>query len=118
MSSILVTRKLPSSILSKLEPVGSIDLYSADGAMPHEELIARVADKDAVVCMLTDRIDRGVIDAASHLKIAANVAVGHNNVDVAYARSKGVIVTNTPDVLTESVADFTWALILAVSRRL
>ena len=118
MSSILVTRKLPSSVLAKLEPVGSIDLYSADGAMPHEELIARVADKDAVVCMLTDRIDRGVIDAASRLKIAANVAVGHNNVDVAYARSRGVIVTNTPDVLTESVADFTWALILAVTRRL
>ena len=118
MSNILVTRKLPSSILSKLEPVGTVELYADDGTMPHEELIARVADKDAVVCMLTDRIDRAVIDAASRLKVAANVAVGYNNVDVAYAKSRGVIVTNTPDVLTESVADFTWALILAVTRRL
>jgi glyoxylate reductase len=118
MPSILVTRKLPSSILSRLEAVGAVDLYSAEGTMPHEELIARVADKDAVVSMLTDRIDRSVIDAASQLKIAANVAVGYNNVDVPYARSKGVIVTNTPDVLTDSVADFTWALILAITRRL
>jgi lactate dehydrogenase-like 2-hydroxyacid dehydrogenase len=118
MPSILVTRKLPSSILSKLEAVGSVELYSEDGVMPHQELIARVTDKHAVVSMLTDRIDRDVIDAAGRLKIAANVAVGYNNVDVAYARSKGIIVTNTPDVLTESVADFTWALILAVTRRL
>ena len=118
MPSILVTRKLPSSILSRLEAVGTVDLYSAEGTMPHEELIARVADKDALVAMLTDRIDRSVIDAAGRLKIAANVAVGYNNVDVPYAKSKGVIVTNTPDVLTDSVADFTWALILAISRRL
>jgi glyoxylate reductase len=116
--SILVTRKLPSSILSRLEAAGAVDLYSAEGTMPHEELIARVADKDAVVTMLTDRIDRSVIDAASRLKIAANVAVGYNNVDVPYAKSKGIIVTNTPDVLTDSVADFTWALILAITRRL
>ena len=118
MPNILVTRKLPSSIVSRLEPVGSVEVYSGDGTMPHEELLARVADKDAVVCMLTDRIDKSVIDAAARLKIAANVAVGYNNVDVPYAKSKGVIVTNTPDVLTESVADFTWALILAITRRL
>jgi glyoxylate reductase len=118
MSRILVTRKLPSSILSKLEPVGEVDLFSGDGSMPHDELVARVVDKDAIVCMLTDRIDRSVIDAGTSLKVAANVAVGYNNVDVAYARSKGVVITNTPDVLTDSVADFTWALILAVTRRL
>jgi glyoxylate reductase len=118
VASILVTRKLPSSVLSRLEAVGTVDLYSDDGTMPHEELIARVAGADALVCMLTDRIDRSVIDAATRLKIAANVAVGYNNVDVPYARSRGLIVTNTPDVLTESVADFTWALILAITRRL
>ena len=118
MPNILVTRTLPSSIVSRLEPVGSVEVYSGDGTMPHEELLARVADKDAVVCMLTDRIDKSVIDAAARLKIAANVAVGYNNVDVPYAKSRGVIVTNTPDVLTESVADFTWALILAITRRL
>ena len=118
MPSILVTRKLPSSVLAKLEPVGTVELYAEGGVMPHDELIARAADKDALVCMLTDQIDRAVLDAATRLKVAANVAVGYNNVDVPYAKSKGVIVTNTPDVLTESVADFTWALILAVTRRL
>jgi glyoxylate reductase len=118
MPSILVTRKLPSSILSKLDPVGAVELYSDDGAMPHDELVERIADKDAVVSMLTDRIDRTVLDAADRLKVAANVAVGYNNIDVGYAKAKGVIVTNTPDVLTQSVADFTWALILAVTRRL
>jgi glyoxylate reductase len=118
MPSILVTRKLPSSVLAKLEPVGTVELYAEGGVMPHDELIARAAGKDALVCMLTDQIDRAVLDAATRLKVAANVAVGYNNVDVPYAKSKGVIVTNTPDVLTESVADFTWALILAVTRRL
>ena len=117
MPTILVTRTLPSSILSKLESVGTVDLY-AEGTMPHQELVARIADKDAAVCMLTDRIDIGVLDAAQRLRVVANVAVGFNNIDVRYARSKGVIVTNTPDVLTESVAHFTWALILAITRRL
>jgi glyoxylate reductase len=118
MTKILVTRTLPSSILSRLEPVGSVDLFSGEGTMPHRELVERIADKDAVVCMLTDRVDRDVIEAASRLRIAANVAVGYNNIDVAHAASRGVVVTNTPDVLTESVADFTWALILAITRRL
>ena len=118
MSAILVTRKLPNSVISKLETAGAVDLYTGDAAMPVDELKSRVADADALVCLLTDPIDRSVIDAAPKLKIVANVAVGYNNVDVAYARSRGIVVTNTPDVLTESVADFTWALILAITRRL
>jgi glyoxylate reductase len=116
--STLVTRRLPSSVLAKLEAAGRLDLYTGDAAIPADELRARLANKDALVCLLTDTIDRSVIDAAPALKVIANVAVGFNNVDVAYARSRGVVVTNTPDVLTESVADFTWALILAITRRL
>ena len=81
-------------------------------------MCARLADKDALVCVLTDSIDRGVIDTAPKLRIVANVAVGYNNIDVVYARSRGIEVTNTPDVLTQSVADFTWALILSITRRL
>jgi glyoxylate reductase len=118
MSAILVTRKLPSSVLAKLESVADVDLYTGDAAIPPNELSARVVGKDALVCLLTDAIDRTVIDAAPTLKAIANVAVGYNNIDVAYARSRGIVVTNTPDVLTESVADFTWALILAITRRL
>jgi glyoxylate reductase len=118
MNSILVTRKLPSSVLSKLETVGDVDLYAGDLAMPPGELRSRVVGKRAVVSMFTEQIDKAVLDAGTDLQIVANVAVGYNNIDVAYARSRGVIVTNTPDVLTGSVADFTWALILAITRRL
>jgi glyoxylate reductase len=113
----LVTRKLPSSVLDKLRRIGELDLYTGDAAIPADELRARIADKDAVVCLLTDRIDRTVIDAAPKLKVIANVAVGYNNVDIPYARSRHIVVTNTPGVLTESVADFTWAMILAITRR-
>jgi glyoxylate reductase len=118
MPSILVTRRLPSSVLSKLNAIGSVELYAGDAAIPRTELLARIADKDALVCLLTDPVDREVIDAAPALKIVANVAVGFNNVDVPYARARGIVVTNTPDVLTEAVADFTWAMILAITRRL
>ena len=116
--NILVTRTLPSSVLGKLEAVGTLEVYSGDGVISYEELRKRVVGKDAIVCMLTERIDKGVLDAGSTLKVVANVAVGFNNIDVAYAKSRGVVATNTPDVLTDSVADFTWALILAVTRRL
>jgi glyoxylate reductase len=118
MPSILVTRKLPASVLAKLHDIGDVDLYTGDAAIPPDELRARLAGRDALVCLLTDRVDRPIIDAAPALKIIANVAVGFNNVDVPYARARGIVVTNTPDVLTESVADFTWSLILAITRRL
>ena len=118
MRRILVTRKLHASVLAKLEAAGDVDLYAGDVAISAADLRARIADKDALVCLLTDAIDRAAIDAAPGLKIIANVAVGYNNIDVAYARSRGVEVTNTPDVLTESVADLTWAMILAITRRL
>ena len=118
MTKILITRRLPSSVIQKLEATADVDLYTGEAAIPAGELRARIADKDALVCLLTDAVDRSVIDAAPALKAIANVAVGYNNIDVAYAKSRGIVVTNTPDVLTESVADFTWALILAITRRL
>jgi glyoxylate reductase len=76
-----------------------------------------VQGKQALICLLTDTIDRAVIDAGRDLRIVANVAVGFNNIDVAAARERGIAVTNTPDVLTEASADFTWALILGITRR-
>jgi glyoxylate reductase len=118
MPSILVARKLPASVLSRLEAVGEVDLYTGEGAIPPGELQSRIKGKHALVSMLTEQVDKNLIDAADDLKIVANVAVGYNNIDVAYARSRGIVVTNTPDVLTEAVADFTWALILAITRRL
>ena len=118
MSLVLVTRKLPSSVLAKLRERADVDLYTGEAPIPPDELRARASDKEAIVCLVTDVIDRAVLDAAPKLKVVANVAVGYNNIDAVYAKSKGVVVTNTPDVLIDSVADFTWALILAVTRRL
>ena len=86
--------------------------------MPHDELVARVAGKQAIVSMITDAIDRQVIEAGTALKVIANAAVGYNNIDVAAARERGIIVTNTPGVLTDATADLTWALILGITRRI
>jgi glyoxylate reductase len=117
--AVLVTRRLPSSVISKLEEVFDVDLYTGGGAISREELLRRVAGKDALICLLTDSIDAAVLDAAGpSLKVVANVAVGYNNIDVAACRERNIVVTNTPDVLTNACADFTWALILAVTRRL
>jgi glyoxylate reductase len=118
VASVLVTRKLPASVIATLEAVADVDIHGSDVPLTAEELRRRAAGKDAVVCMLTDAVDAALLDAAPTLKIVANVAVGYNNIAVAEARARGVIVTNTPDVLTDSVADFTWALILAITRRL
>jgi glyoxylate reductase len=116
--TILVTRRLPSSVLHKLRAVADLDVYAGDAAMSPDELRARVAGAVALVSLPTDDVDRSVIDAAPDLKVIANLAPGFTNIDVPYATSRGVVVTITPDVLTESVADFTWALILAITRRL
>jgi len=116
---VLVTRKLPSRVISRLEHECEVDLYVGDAAISKEELLRRVAGKEAIVCLLTDTIDAAVLDAAGpQLKIVANVAVGYNNIDVAACRARGIAVTNTPDVLTNACADFTWGLILAITRRL
>jgi glyoxylate reductase len=117
MPKILVTRKLPAAVLARLQAHAEVDVHADASSISGEELRDRIADKDALVCMLTDRIDAPVIDAARQLKVIANVAVGYNNIDLARARSRGVVVTNTPDVLTESVANLTWVMILAITRR-
>jgi glyoxylate reductase len=101
-----------------LEAACDVDRYDHAGAIAPEELVARVAGKQALLCLLTDRVDRAVLDAGRELKVIANIAVGYNNIDVPAARERGIVVTNTPDVLTEASADFTWALILGITRRL
>lgn len=119
MPRTLVTRKLPSSVIARLEAVSEVDLYTGSAAISREELLQRAAGVDAIVCLLTDTIDAAVLDAAGpQLKVVANVAVGYNNIEIAACRARGIAVTNTPDVLTNACADFTWALILAITRRL
>jgi len=115
---ILVTRALPSSVMARLETTCEVNRFAGEGSMPREELIARLAGKQALVSMVTDTVDAAAIEAGTELRLIANVAVGYNNVDVAAARARGIVVSNTPDVLTDATADFTLALILAVTRRL
>ena len=104
--------------MARLDAACEVDRFAGDGPMPRDEMMARLAGKQALVSMVTDTVDAAVIEAGSELRLIANVAVGYNNVDVAAARARGIVVTNTPDVLTDATADFTLALILAVTRRL
>jgi glyoxylate reductase len=113
---VLLTRRVPSSILEKLE--AACDVQLEESPLTPEQLRDRVRDKQGLVCVLTDRVDEALLDGAPELKIVANIAVGYDNIDVPAAARHGVVVTNTPDVLTEATAELTWALILAAARRI
>jgi glyoxylate reductase len=104
--------------MARLEAACDVERLDETGNPSHDDLVRRVAGKQALLSMVTDLVDRAVIDAGTDLRIIANVAVGYNNVDVAAARERGIVVSNTPDVLTDATADLTLALILAVTRRL
>jgi glyoxylate reductase len=93
-------------------------LYDGPSAIAADELKRRLAGKRALICVLTDRVDGALLDSAPELAIVANIAVGYDNIDVPAAKSRGVVVTNTPDVLTGATAELTWGLILAAARRI
>ncbi|WP_244405176.1 2-hydroxyacid dehydrogenase [Ignavibacterium album] len=95
-----------------------VEVYSKKKLMTRQELIKKVKDADAIISLLADKIDKAVIDRMKRCKIIANYAVGFNNIDIEYARRKDIIVTNTPDVLTDSTADLAMTLVLACARRL
>lgn len=117
--SVYVTRPLPEPGTALLEAAGLlVEQHPVDAPPSRDELFARVAGKDAVLTMLTERVDAALLDAAPTVRVVANLAVGYDNIDVAAAHERGVVVTNTPDVLTEATADLTWALLLAAARRL
>ncbi len=105
-------------MFSRLEAACDVDLYDGPSPLPADELKRRLAGKRALICVLTDRVDGAVLDAAPELAVVANIAVGYDNIDVPAAKSRGVVVTNTPDVLTEATAELTWGLILAAARRI
>jgi glyoxylate reductase len=103
--------------MARLEASCEVERHEGASALTAEELLASIRGKHALVSMITDRVDRGIIEAGVDLKVIANIGVGYNNVDVAAARRQGIVVTNTPDVLTGATADFTWGLIFAITRR-
>lgn len=119
MARVLVTRRLPPGGLDPLTEAGH-ELLEPDGdrSFTHDELVARAPDADAIVSLLTARIDGPVLAAgAPHLRVVANVAVGYDNIDLAAADEHGVVVCNTPGVLDETTADLAFLLVLAAARR-
>ena len=115
--TVLVTRRMPSAVLDQLAESCTVDLHPGTDDLPHDALCARVREKDGLICMFNDRIDAAVIAAADSLRVIATVAVGFDNIDVEAATARGIVVTNTPDILTGATAELTWALILSVTRR-
>jgi gluconate 2-dehydrogenase len=114
---ILVTREVFDETLAHLDAHFEVESNQDDVAFPPEELARRIADKDAVMCALTDRVDAALVASAPRLKVVANIAVGYNNVDVDACTARGVLVTNTPGVLDDSTADLAWTLMLGAARR-
>jgi glyoxylate reductase len=115
---VFITRPIPEPGPSMLQSAADrVEANREDRSLDPEELRDAVAGRDGVLCLLTDRIDGAILGAAKGCKIFANMAVGYNNVDVAEATRLGILVTNTPGVLTDCTADLTWALILGVARR-
>ena len=115
--SVFISNVLPAEARSLIPREWTVDYNETDIPLSKAELIRRLQGKEALVCHIISAIDEEVFAACPDLKVVANVAVGFNNVDVAAATRHGVIVTNTPDVLTETTADFAWALLMAAARR-
>lgn len=118
MADILVTRRLPFPALDRLAATHTVRTWPEQMPPPPERLRELAADADGLLCLLSDRVDTALLDAAPRLRAVAVMAVGYDNVDLAATRARGIPVGNTPGVLTESTADLTWALLLAAARRL
>lgn len=116
---VYVTRRLPAPAMERLAQAAQVATWPDDDRPPPREvLVQEAAASDGLVVLVTDRIDGALLDAAPRVCVVSNVAVGYDNVDVAAATARGVVVTNTPGVLTETTADFAFALLLATARRL
>ena len=113
-----ITRKIPSEALDIIAASCDYRIWDSEGEpIPRDVLEAEIGDVDGVLTLLTERVDRHLLDAAPRLKVVANMAVGYDNIDVAECTRRGIVVTNTPGVLTETTADLAFALILAAARR-
>ncbi len=114
---LLVTRQVFPEVIRALQAAFEVECNDADDEWTRDELLRRVAGKDALYVVASDRVDGALLDAAPGLKIVATGSVGYNHVDVAACAARGIRVSNTPDVLTEATADMAWALLMATARR-
>lgn len=115
---VFLTRVLPLPVMEVLNKEFDLRFDKADLPLTHHQIMEGAQHADGLISMLSDSIDLEVLEAASQLKIVANYAVGYNNIDLSAAKEKSVFVTNTPGVLTETTADLSWALLMAVARRI
>jgi glyoxylate reductase len=114
---IFISRALPREAMAMIPASVSVDTHAGEEVLSKSELIARLRSRQGLICQITNTIDDEVLGAEPGLKVVANVAVGYNNIDMEAARRRGIVVTNTPDVLTETTADFAWTLLMAAARR-
>ncbi|MBD3182588.1 D-glycerate dehydrogenase [Candidatus Poribacteria bacterium] len=114
---VYVSRPIPEPGLDLLRECCDVEVKPTDELVPKEELMEKVKGRDALLCLLTEKIDEEIIKAGIDLKIIANYAVGYNNIDVETATKNDIWVSNTPGVLTDTTADMAWALMFAVARR-
>jgi Lactate dehydrogenase and related dehydrogenases len=115
---ILATHKLFDEPRARLAAHFDVDYWEDPNRPPREEVLRRVAGKDGLICLLTEKINDELLDAAPGLRIVANVAVGYDNIDVAACTRRKIVATNTPGVLDETTADFAWTLIMSAARRI
>ncbi|MCG7343594.1 D-glycerate dehydrogenase [Sporosarcina sp. ACRSL] len=116
--TVFITRKLPDEIVAPLKEKFIVRMWdSEDVAVTDYVLREEIAQVDALWSMISDTIDRGMLESATNLRVISNMAVGFNNIDIEAAKEKGIIMTNTPDVLTETTADLAFGLLLATARR-
>lgn len=116
---IYITRLMPKAIIEKLSGQFHVRMWEEENIpVPRDILLKEVEDVDGLICLITEMIDEEVINKARKLKVISNVAVGYNNIDVQTAARRGIVVTNTPGVLTETTADLTFALLMAAARRI
>ena len=118
VSRVLPGGDSPDSPIGRLRAATDLDLWDGGDPPPAEVLRERLAQADGVLTMLTERIDVALLDAAPHLRVVSNLAVGFDNIDVPACTSRGILVTNTPGVLDDSTADLAWTLMLGTARRL
>ncbi|MRX54602.1 D-glycerate dehydrogenase [Bacillus idriensis] len=115
---IFITRKCPEERLKALKELGEVEMWEKeDVPCPRGLLLEKAKEADALLTMLSDQVDEELLNKAENVKVIANLAVGYDNINLQYAKEKKVIITNTPDVLTNTTADLTFALILTAARR-
>ena len=115
--TLYISRLLPDPVMTAARRQFQLINDPRDASPSWDAVRTGLREADAAICTLTDRVDASMLAEATRLKILANYAVGYNNIDLAAAKAHGIVVTNTPDVLTDATADLTWALLLAVARR-